>query len=80
MHTVLSKITFLAYKKKGKRKDCVEGNAYLLYHCLRIYVMSNIMMLWIRLSEMKNMQIEEIDQGGGGGNNIINSLRFLRSA
>ena len=43
--------------------------------------MSNIMMFWIRLSEMKNMQIEEIDQGvGGGENNIINSLRFLRSA
>ena len=80
MHTVLSKITFLAYKKKGKRKDCVEGNTYLLYHCLQIYVMSNIMMFWIRLSEMKNMQIEEIDQGGGGGDNIINSLRFLRSA
>lgn len=78
MHTVLSKITFLAYKKKGKRKDCVEGNTYLLYHCLQIYVMSNIMMFWIRLSEMKNMQIEEIDQGGG--DNIINSLRFLRSA
>lgn len=80
MHTVLSKITFLAYKKKGKRKDCVEGNTYLLYHCLQIYVMSNIMMFWIRLSEMKNMQIEEIDQGGGGGDNIINSLRLLRSA
>lgn len=79
MHTVLSKITFLAYKKKGKRKDCVEGNTYLLYHCLQIYVMSNIMMFWIRLSEMKNMQIEEIDQGGGG-DNIINSLRLLRSA
>ena len=29
--------------------------------------MSNIMMFWIRLSEMKNMQIEEIDQAGGGG-------------
>ena len=80
MHTVLSKITFLAYKKKGKRKDCVEGNTYLLYHCLQIYVMSNIMMFWIRLSEMKNMQIEEIDQAEGGGDNIINSLRFLRSA
>lgn len=59
----------------------MEGNTYLLYHCLQIYVMSNIMMFWIRLSEMKNMQIEEIDQGvGGGENNIINSLRFLRSA
>ena len=45
----------------------MEGNTYLLYHCLQIYVMSNIMMFWIRLSEMKNMQIEEIDQGGGGG-------------
>ena len=43
--------------------------------------MSNIMMFWIRLSEMKNMQIEEIDQAAeGGGDNIINSLRFLRSA
>ena len=71
MHTVLSKITFLAYEKKGKRKDCVEGNAYLSYHCLQIYVMSNIMMFWIRLSEMKNMQIEEIDQGWGGGGGII---------
>ena len=45
VHTVLSKITSLAYKKKGKRKDCLKGNAYSLRRCLQSkYVISKIIL------------------------------------
>ena len=64
MHIVLSKITFLAYKKKGKRKDCLKGNAYSLRRCLQ-YVISKIILFLDEAEwDMKNMQIEEVGQGG----------------